>query len=163
MRKVFMIKLRNTKSILSLRFLLRYEVNQTKGQRTSKQLADIQDKRNALQRLIHNWREVQLVYTPHVASLISQSSPQPETTSTTTNATLPTTLPENVPLFLPSALPPHLRALPELNEICRLERRLREPLADDALAEIRHHRRVIQGLWQFKRLNVSGTGNRPNT
>jgi hypothetical protein len=22
---------------------------------------------------------------------------------------------------------------------------------------------VIQGLWQFKRLNVSGTGNRPNT
>ena len=36
-------------------------------------------------------------------------------------------------------------------------------MADDALAEIRHHRRVIQGLWQFKRMNVSGTGNRPNT
>jgi hypothetical protein len=44
-----------------------------------------------------------------------------------------------------------------------MELRLREPQADDALAEIRHHRRVIQGLWQFKRLNVSGTGNRPNT
>lgn len=47
--------------------------------------------------------------------------------------------------------------------MCKLELRLREPQADDALAEIRHHRRVIQGLWQFKRLNVSGTGNRPNT
>ena len=47
--------------------------------------------------------------------------------------------------------------------MCKLELRLREPQADDALAEIRHHRRVIQGLWQFKRLNVSGMGNRPNT
>jgi hypothetical protein len=60
-------------------------------------------------------------------------------------------------------LPSHIRALPELKEICNLERRLREPQADDALAEIRRQRRVIQGLWLFKRLNVSGTGNRPNT
>lgn len=72
-------------------------------------------------------------------------------------------LPENVPLFLPSALPPHLRALPELRKICQLERRLREPQADGALAEVRRQRRVIQGLWQFKRLNVSGIGNKPNT
>ena len=31
------------------------------------------------------------------------------------------------------------------------------------LADICHQRRVIQGLWQFKKLNVSGTGNKPNT
>jgi hypothetical protein len=86
--------------------------------------------------------------------------PLPEST---TNAAPPATLTENIPLFLPSSLPLHIRALPELNAICQLEQRLREPQADDALAEIRHHRRVIQGLWQFKRLNVSGTGNRPNT
>ena len=123
-----------------LRYLLRYEVSQTKGQRTSKQLADVQEKRNALHCLIQNWREIQLVYTPHVALLLSEISPPPETTTTTTNA-LPSTLPENIPLYLPSALPPHIRALPDLQAICHLEKRLREPMADDALAEIRHHRR----------------------
>ena len=128
-----------------------------KGQRTSKQLADVQEKRNALHRLIQTWREVQLAYTPHVASLISQTPPLTETTTSTL------TLAENIPLFLPSSLPPDIRALPELEAICQMELRLREPQADYALAEIRHHRRVIQGLWQFKRLNVSGTGNRPNT
>jgi hypothetical protein len=33
----------------------------------------------------------------------------------------------------------------------------------DALAQIRRQRRIIQGLWYFKKINVSGTGNRPNT
>ena len=50
-------------------------------------------------------------------------------------------------------------ALPELKEICNLELQLRRPQADDALADIRRQRRIIQGLWLFKRLNVSGTGN----
>ena len=40
---------------------------------------------------------------------------------------------------------------------------LHEPQADDTLTEIQHHCCVIQGLWQFKWLNVSGTGNKPNT
>lgn len=130
--------------------------------KTSKQLADLQEKRNALLRLIQNWREVQLVYTPHVASLLSHTQPPPETGAATPNST-PDTLPEHIPLYLPSSLPSHIRALPELEEICQLECRLRQPQADDALAEIRLQRRVIQGLWQFKRLNISGTGNRPNT
>lgn len=129
-----------------------------KGQKTNKQLADLQEKRNAVLVQIQNWREVQLVYMPHVASLISHTQPALET-----NADHIETLPEDVPLFLPSALPPHLRALPELTKICQLERRLREPQADGALAEVRRQRRVIQGLWQFKRLNISGMGNKPNT
>jgi hypothetical protein len=133
-----------------------------KGVKTSKQLADLQDKRNALLRLIQNWREPQLVYTPHVALLVSQAQ-SPETNTTAPSPLAPETLPENIPLFLPSSLPAHIRSLPELKEICALERRLREPQADDALAEVRRQRRVIQGLWLFKRLNISGTGNRPNT
>jgi hypothetical protein len=146
------------------RYILRREVSENKGLRTSKQLADLQDKRNALYRLIQTWREVQLVYTPHVATLISQTQPPPDATNMNPYASLSSeVLAENLPLFLPSSLPPHIRALPELKEISNLERRLREPQADDALAEIRRQRRVIQGLWLFKRLNVSGTGNRPNT
>lgn len=159
----FLIIYLDTSQNFLTRYLLRHEVGKTKGLRTSKQQADIQEKRNALHRLIQIWHEVQLVYIPHVASLISQTPSQPEATSSSTNTAPPSTLPENFPLFLPSSLPPQIRALPELQSICQLERRLREPQADDALAEIRHHRRVIQGLWQFKRLNVSGTGNKPNT
>ena len=134
-----------------------------KRAKTSKQLADLQEKRNALLTRIQNWREIQLVYTPHVASLISQVQRPESNTPTESISPAPETLPENLPLFLPSSLPADIRALPELKEICRLERRLREPQADDALADIRRQRRVIQGLWHFKRLNMSGIGNKPNT
>jgi hypothetical protein len=124
----------------------------------------LQEKRNGLLRLIHNWRDVQLAYTPHVATLIAQTPSSPEDNTNTDSSSLPPSLlAENIPLFLPSALPSHIRSLPELEEVCRLERRLREPQADDALATVQRQRRIIQGLWQFKRLNVSGTGNRPNT
>lgn len=98
---------------------------------------------------------------PHVASLISHAQPAPETNADPIETI--ETLPEDVPLFLPSSLPPHLRALPELAKVAQLERRLRVPQADGALAEVRRQRRVIQGLWQFKRLNISGMGNKPNT
>ena len=136
-----------------------------KGLRTSKQLADLQEKHNALLHLIQNWREVQLIYTPHVASLFSHLQLQSSESNSPAALSIPSpkTLPENIPLFLPSSLPPHICTLPELKEICQLERRLREPQADDALAEVQRQCRVIQGLWQFKCLNISGTGNRPNT
>ena len=112
--------------------------------------------------IIQNWREVQLAYVPHVASLISQM--QPATDVNVNAAPLPPeTFAENIPLYLPSSLPPHIRNLHELQDICQLERRLREPQANDALADIRHQRCIIHRLWQFKRLNVSGTGNKPNT
>jgi len=99
---------------------------------------------------------------PQVASLLSQMEAPLETDACAAPAP-PENFPENLPLFLPSAIPRHLRTLPALHDISNLERRLREPQADDALAEVRRQRRVIQGLWQFKKLNVSGTGNKPNT
>ena len=71
--------------------------------------------------------------------------------------------PESMPLYFPSSLPREIRERPELKDVVDVERRLREAQADDALADVRRLRRVIQGLWQFKKLNVSGTGNRPNT
>jgi len=69
----------------------------------------------------------------------------------------------SIPLYLPSTFPVHIRDEPRMKSICEKEKRLREAQADDALNEIQRHRRVIQGLWQFKKINVSGTGNRPNT
>ena len=112
--------------------------------------------------LIQNWREPQLVYTPHVALLVSQAQ-SAETNTTALSPLAPETLPENIPLFLPSSLPAHIRSLLELKEICMLEQRLHELQANDALAEVCHQQWVIQGLWLFKHLNISGTGNHPNT
>ena len=122
----------------------------------SKQLADLEEKRSNLIRQIMIWRPVQLAYTPHVAMLLPLVNENDEPGPLYTK-------PESTPLFFPSSLPPHIRDRPELEEMCEIERRLREPQAHDALADIRRLRRIIQGLWLFKKYNVSGTGNNPNT
>ena len=70
---------------------------------------------------------------------------------------------ESLPLWFPSSLPAHLRTLPSLSGIIEKEQRLRIAQADDSLAEIRRQRRIISNLYQFKKLNISGTGNKPNT
>ena len=127
-----------------------------KGKKTSKQLADLEEKKSTLIRHIQLWRPIQLAYTPHVAILLPSLH-------TVDDAGVHYANPESTTLFFPSLLPPEIRQLPELKEVCDAERCLREPQSYDALADVRRLRRIIQGLWQFKKLNVSGTGNRPNT
>jgi hypothetical protein len=85
--------------------------------------------------------------------------------STTTNedGVTCTIAAENVPLFLPSALPPDVRTASDMTRVSRMETRLRLAEARDALTDIRRLRRSIQWLWQFKKVNLSGMGNRPNT
>ena len=71
--------------------------------------------------------------------------------------------PESAPLHFPSSLPPEICLLPELEDICRVECCLCQSQADDALADICHLHCVIQGFWYFKKANLSGTRNKPNT
>ena len=133
------------------RYQLRYEMSEKKKLRTSEQQADVQEKHNALQRQITNWRQTQLVYTPHAATVLAETDDShPD-------------LAEDLKLVLPSSLPASIRSLSEMKRICNAEQRLRYTQCFDSLAQIRRQRRIIQGLWQFKRINVSGTGNRPNT
>jgi hypothetical protein len=143
--------------VMSSRFIFKRELSRTKGKKTSKQLADLEDKRSSLIRQIMIWRPIQLAYIPHVASLL------PLVQDDRTNGGGHHSNPESMLLYLPSSLPPEIRQRPELKNIHDAELRLREAQADDALADVRRLRRVIQGLWQFKKLNVSGTGNRNNT
>jgi len=70
---------------------------------------------------------------------------------------------EDVPLFLPSSLSANLQSSSGFSKTMNHEILLRIAQADDALADIRHHLRIISGLWQFKKVNISGTGNQPNT
>lgn len=103
----------------------------------------------SLLRTIQNWREVQLAYMPQVTSFIPSTAVPVEA--------------EKVPLYLPSSLPPQIRNQAELHDICDKERWLWEAQANNSLAHIRCLCRVIQGMWQFKKFSIFGTGSRPNT
>ena len=139
---------------MSCRFVFKRELSRTKGKKTSKQLAELEEKRSSLIRQFLIWKPVLLAYVPHVASLLPLDAA--DGSGYYAN-------PESMPLYFPSALPPEIRQCPELKEVRKAEQRLREAQANDALADVRRLRRIIQGLWQFKKLNVSGTGNRANT
>jgi hypothetical protein len=130
-----------------------------KGMQTSKQLADLEEKCTSLRNRILWWHQAQLAYIPCVASLVVQSL----TALPDAAESLPVEPAESMPLYLPLSLPQHLRQLPELTAVLEKECQLRIAQADDALAEIRHQCRIISGLWQFKKLNVDGTGNRAAT
>lgn len=120
---------------------------------TSKQKADLEEKRTGIQRRINQFREVQLAYCPCVASLLPMMVE-------TTDAGDPTPA-EKIPLHLPSSLSLALRqSIPHLTT---KESLLREAQCDDALADIRRQRRILSGLVQFKKLNLAGQGNKPNT
>src|SRR6202789_167253 len=123
---------------------------------TQKQLADLEEKRQILISRINKWREVQLAYIPDIGSLVA---------NTTSKLLSPTDslAAEDVPLFLPSSLSPNLQSTLGFSKILAYEIQLRIAQADDALADIRHHLHIISGLWQFKKVNISGTGNQPNT
>jgi hypothetical protein len=121
---------------------------------TQNQLADLEEKRRILITRINKWREVQLFYVPEIGSLVAN------TASKLLSAALTA---EDVPLFLPSSLSPSLQTSPGFSKSLAHEVQLRIAQANDALADIRHNLRTISGLWQFKKVNISGTGNRPNT
>jgi len=123
---------------------------------TQNQLADLEDKRRILIGRINKWREVQLAYIPDIGSLVAN------TTSKLLSATQSLEA-EDIPLFLPSSLSSNLQSTSGFTKALAHEIQLRIAQADDALADIRHHLRIISGLWQFKKVNISGTGNQPNT
>ena len=105
------------------------------------------------------WRPIQIAYAPHVATLLPLVQGDAGDEANVDHYSNP----ESTPLYFPSSLPLNIHKHPELKEVHEAEHCLCEPQADDALADVRRLRRIIQGFWEFKTLNVSGTGNRPNT
>ncbi|KAI0747752.1 hypothetical protein C8Q80DRAFT_1270219 [Daedaleopsis nitida] len=70
-----------------------------------------------------------------------------------------TPITELINRFLPSGLPPILRVSDVYLLFADKERYLWLAQAEDSLEDIRRVRRILAGISQFKRLNVSGTGN----
>ena len=113
---------------------LAQEIATFKGKLTPHESANVQEKRNSLAHRIQQWREVQLAYTPTVATLL---------VSDLTNSELPSPsfeTPESTNLYLPSSLPPKLRDNATIKKIADKELRLRIAQADDSLADIRRLR-----------------------
>ena len=117
---------------------------------TSKQLADLEEKKIALVQRLQIWRPIQLAYMPHVSSLLP--SVNDDTAQDYAN-------PKLIPLLLPSFLPSKILSLPDMRKLALQECRLCESQANDTLMDIRHLHHIIQGLWHFKHVNISGTGN----
>jgi hypothetical protein len=127
---------------------------------TPKQLADLEEKCGVLICRINQWREVQLAYMPSIGSLVASTAAELLSVVQSGSSTVAV---EDISLFLPSTLSSNLQNTPGFRDLLDHEIQLRIAQADDALADIRHHLRVISGLWQFKKVNISGTGNHPNT
>jgi hypothetical protein len=136
-----------------------------KAKPTRAEQTDLHEKRIALLRRIQVWREVQMVYMPCVASLLS-SSPNPDLNEIRTNASSMERV-ENITLFPPSSLlttlPLALREIGISPGLLEKEIKLCIAQADDALAELCRQRRIVTGLVLFKKLNISGTGQKKNT
>jgi hypothetical protein len=137
---------------LLFRRSLLYEIKIMKKYETQKQLADLEEKRRILISRINKWREVQLAYIPDIGPLVANTASKLDSLTA-----------ENVPLFLPSSLSPNHQNTPGFSKALAHEVQLRIAQAGDALTDIRHNLRIISGLWRFKKVNISGTGNRPNT
>ena len=129
-----------------------YEIKVIKKYITQKQLADLEEKRRILISRINKWREIQLAYIPDIGPLVANTASKLLSDSHSLAA-------EDVPLFLPSSLSANFQSSPGFSKTLAHEIQLRIAQADDALGDIRHHLRIISGLWQFKKVNISGTGN----
>ena len=136
------------------RCTLLYEIKTIKKYETQNQLADLEEKRRILIGHINKWHEVQLAYIPDIRSLVANTTSKLLSVPQSLEA-------EDVPLFLLSSLSSNLPSTPGFSKTLAHEIRIAQ--ADDALADIQHHLHIISGLWQFKKVNISGTGNQPNT
>lgn len=141
---------------------------QLEGAKTDHKMAEAQNLRTHLLRQIQYWRGTQDAYMPLVAEHRCRADRSDTTGSTTRRQKADTGSPlqvseedgksETITLYLPSDDP---RLASE--ELRTLEYRLRRAQADDALEAVRQQLRSKSALKLFRRRNVYGTGNKPNT
>ena len=127
---------------------------------TAHQQLILQQKRHSLRCHVSSWRDTQRVYMPCTAHLHEPISDHVDDNDLISPASCN---PEDIPLHLPSSLSSSLRKSLSIDNLLNVEIRMRVAQANDALEEIRRYRRVIIGVHQFKRTNISGDGNKKNT
>ena len=103
---------------------------------------------------IETWHAIQAAYMPSVSSLVEGTDESNDLSVVKT---------EDIKLYLLFMVPSHLRTGLFLPDLLQKEVWLYTAQADDALADICWLRYVMAGVLQFKTLNVSGSGQKPNT
>ncbi|KAI0055066.1 hypothetical protein BV25DRAFT_1873220 [Artomyces pyxidatus] len=137
--------------------------------------AAIQEKRNALQHRIKNWRALQLVYMPAVTPLIAKdlapstsspsasSSPVAGATTGPPNDTATSSKIEDEKLWMPSEVPNAFWATGLAPGLITKAVRLRIAQAEEALHNLRRQLRIRKGLIHYKHVFVNGPGQTANT
>jgi hypothetical protein len=116
------------------------------GNVTDHQMSQLITKRNALQRQIDKWRDIQDVYMPSVAKHRAESiSPDDASPSFAYSETTLLHLPSDLPADISSTVPSNL---------IDIETRLRISQADDSLEDLKRFLLVTMGLWDYKRANI---------
>ena len=119
-----------------------------KSQSTTLEAAELQEKRNVLQRRITSWVDTAKTYAPMVFDLVDGDTPYGHV--------------ESFPLRLPSSSPAAVRVSVYPAQLVNIERRLRLAQAEDALSELRRLLRISMGLWKYKTTQV-GPSQRAST
>lgn len=119
----------------------------------------IEARRATLFDRIETWRSIQAMYMPGITQLRQ------------TNATRTDALPdsqdidksESIPLWLPSSMPRVLWESGCLPGLIEKEQKLRHAEATDALSGLCRQLRIMNGVFNYKKTHVSGSGQRANT
>ncbi|KAJ7036483.1 hypothetical protein C8F04DRAFT_1210089 [Mycena alexandri] len=130
---------------------IRIEV-QTRRDQTTKQTAELLEKRTKLSRYIARFRALQIAYTPAaLQALADRPAPAPDKEEEAGRV-------ENVPLFLPSALTEEQRATGCNHGVVGIETRLRDAQCRSALDEIRSLLHVKSRFRTYRGGNVRHQG-----
>ncbi|TDL13917.1 hypothetical protein BD410DRAFT_868388 [Rickenella mellea] len=129
--------------------VLRKKGKGAKGASTQYKSAEMQQKRNTLQRRIFNWYKIQNIYMPGAVFLRAEVSPTDDDHSGAQG-------PETIQLLFPSQVSEAERATICSPGLVVKEFRLRVAQCDDALHQIRRLLRIRSNLWHYKRGQVFG-------
>jgi hypothetical protein len=111
---------------------------------TTKQTAEMLEKRTKLGRYTSRFRTLQAVYTPAALQALADHPPPAKEKEETASRV------ENIPLFLPSALSAAQRTSGCFKGVVRIEERLRDAQCRSALEQIRSHLHVKSRFRTYK-------------
>lgn len=145
-------------TIIDFRHMLRDSRKSLGQSKADSRTAVVDEKDRALRRCIMLWKVLQKVYMPYLEAWRTSS---PSTSSNTSDVDdLPA---ERIPIELPSNIPQNLRNSSSITDLATKELRLRHAQCYDSLASLRRELRIGAFLYDYKKVQVAGTGQRRNT
>ena len=128
--------------------LRRFLTQLAQAAKTPTELAELEERRNALRHRLSSWAEARNLYIPPTSEQAIDLDNEPSNAAGR--------LPEAATLRLPSSLPSALHESCPF-KLANIEFRFRLAQAEDALSELRRLLRVTMGLWRYKLKQVGAS------